>query len=260
MAAPRSDAGASPDRRFGRRTLPVLCYHRVLPAAPAGSRLSIHVTREVFARQLRQLHRRGMKTITFADLLDDKPPPRRSVILSFDDGYRDNYEHLLPLLEEYDARAVIFALGERSLRTNVWDSARGEPEAALMSDAELRACHASGRVEIGSHGLRHHRLPALDDEELERELTASKSSLEAVLGAPVCAFAYPYGEWGPRERDAVARAGYAYGVATDHGAPIAHDPYAVARRIVFTGTTALGFYKKTSPWYPRYRRLLGRPA
>ncbi|MGH8273595.1 MAG: polysaccharide deacetylase family protein [Gammaproteobacteria bacterium] len=246
--------------RLAGRALPILCYHRVVPAPPEGTRLNIHVTCADLARQLRQLRRRRMMTITFADLLSERPLPKRPVILSFDDGYRDNHEYLLPLLEEHDARAVVFALGDRDLRFNRWDSETGEPEAALMTDAELRACAASGRVEIGSHGLAHRHLTQLDETALARELTASKAGLEAVVGKPVHAFAYPYGEWGPRERDAVARAGYAVGVATDRGLPIEQDRYAVARRIMFSATTPFGFYKKTSNWYPRYRRLLGRPG
>lgn len=256
MIADRPDLAV----RLAGRSLPILCYHRVVPAQPEGTRLNIHVTCAALARQLRQLRRRRMTTLTFADLLADKPLPKRPVILSFDDGYRDNYEYLLPLLEEHDARAVVFALGDRSLRVNRWDSAAGEPEAALMTDAELRACVASGRVEIGSHGFAHRRLPELDEAELAHELTASKTALEAIVGKPVRTFAYPYGEWSPRERDAVAAAGYAFGLATDRGVPIEQDRYAAARRIMFSATSAFGFYKKTSSWYPRYRRLLGRPG
>ncbi len=244
--------------RLGRRALPILCYHRVVPEALPDSKINIHVNREVLDRHLTQLRRRGMTPITFTDLLGDTPLPRRPVMLTFDDGYRDNHEYLLPLLEKHDARAVIFALGDRSIRSNVWDSARGEPAASLMSDTELRACHASGRIEIGSHGLSHRRLGDLSANALEHELVASKSALETLLGIPVHAFAYPYGEWGSREREAVERAGYAFGIATDHGALLTHDRYAVARRIIFPGTSSFGFYKKTSRWYPRYRRLLGR--
>ncbi len=248
------------ERRLGRRALPILCYHRVVPEAPANSKINIHVTRDALARQLAQLRRRGMTPITFADLLGSEPLPRRPVILTFDDGYRDNHECLLPLLEEYDARAVIFVLGDRDLRTNVWDSEYGAPPVPLMSDAEVRDCHASGRIEIGSHGLTHCNLLELSAEALEHELAASKSALETLIDAPVRAFAYPYGYWSARERDAVARAGYTFGITTDHGTPFIHDRYAIARRIVFPNTSNFGFYKKTSRWYPRYRRLLGRPA
>jgi peptidoglycan/xylan/chitin deacetylase (PgdA/CDA1 family) len=239
------------------RAIPILCYHRVLVEAPSGGP-PIYVTSDALARQLRQLRRRGFATITFADLLADEALPKRPIILSFDDGYRDNYQHLLPLLEAHEARAVVFALGDRGLRTNRWDAVAGAPEAPLMNDAEIAACAASGRIEIASHGLTHRHLGKLDDAELARELAASKAALEAVSGQAVTSFAYPWGEWSPRERDAVAAAGYQFGVATDRGLPLGEDCLAVARRIMFPGTTAFGFYKKTSAWYPRYRRLLGR--
>lgn len=236
----------------------ILCYHRVLREPPPDTTLNIHVTRDALAAQLAQLRRRGMTTVTFADLLSGAALPPRPVILTFDDGYRDNHEILLPLLEEHDARAVVFALGDRSLRSNAWDRARGEPDAPLMTDAELRACQASGRIEIGSHGMSHRRLAELSDTELDYELSASKSALENLTGAPVHAFAYPYGEWSERERDAVERAGYAFGIATDRGVPLARDRFAAGRRIVFPDTGRFGFYKKTSGWYLRYRRVLGR--
>jgi len=238
--------------------LPILCYHRVVPEAPADSKINIHVTCETLDRHLSQLRRRGMVPITFADLTSDAPLSGRPVILTFDDGYRDNHQYLLPLLEKHDARAVIFALGDRALETNEWDSGCGETPVPLMSDAEIRECHASGRIEIGSHGLTHRSLLGMSAGDLEHELVASKSELEDLIGAPVTAFAYPYGYWGKRERDAVERAGYLYGITTDAGTPLSRDRYSAGRRIVFPDTGRFGFFKKTSRWYPRYRRLLGR--
>lgn len=257
-AVEQSYLDARIERRLGSRSLPVLCYHRVVPEPPADPGPNIHVTTAMLAGHLRQLRLRGMRTITFSDLLGEGPLPRRPVMLTFDDGYQDNHRHLLPLLEHFDARAVIFALADRSLATNAWDAAYPGPAHALMNAVELRACHDSGRVEIASHGLTHEHMPQLPPDALARETQDSKHRLEDLIGTSVCSFAYPYGEWGPRERDAVEAAGYAFGVATDQGQPLLRDRFAIARRIVFPGTGRFGFYKKTSRWYPRYRRLLGR--
>lgn len=240
------------------RGIPILCYHRVVEAAPSGSRANIYVTRDALAAQLDGLARRGFTTITFADLLAEAPLPKRPVILTFDDGYRDNYEHLLPLLESRRARAVVFALGNRTLRVNAWDTPHGEPEAPLMSDAELRSCCASGLVEIGAHGLNHRPLPSLPEADLDEELEGSKAALEDLLGVAVRAFAYPYGAWGERERERVGCAGFSFGIATDRGRSLAEDRFAAARRLIFPGTDGFGFWKKTSSWYPYYRRALGR--
>jgi len=248
------------DDQLADLDLPVLCYHRVVPKTQAQASSTIHVTCAALDRQLRQLRRRGMTPVTFADLVGAGALPKRPVMLTFDDGYRDNHEHLLPLLEKHDARAVVFALGDRKLTSNHWDRATDMPQATLMNDAELKACVASGRIEIGSHGLTHRRLRDLDDAALDEELRASKTNLEALSGQTVLTFAYPWGEWRERERAAVARAGYRFAVATDHGRSFSEDRLAISRRIMFPHTTSFGFYKKTSRWYPAYRRLFGRTA
>lgn len=247
-------------RRLARRSVPILCYHRVVTAPPKDSRVNIYITKDALASHLRQLHRRRMTPITFSDLLSAERLPERPVILSFDDGYRDNYEYLLPLLHDFAARAVIFVLGDRTLTSNRWDAAAGEPEAALMTDSELRRCHASGLVEIGAHGFSHRRLPELPDRELDREFAGSKQVLETIIEAPVRSFAYPYGAFGARERRRVAAAGFSFGVATDRGVPLERDRYAIARRLIFPATGNFGFYKKSSTWYSRYRHLCGRTA
>lgn len=242
----------------GFRELPVLTYHRVVPAPPRDSRFNVYITRAELDRQLATLKARGFETLTFRDVAAGRRA-RKPVILTFDDGYADNHDNLLPLLERHDARAVIFALGDRRIRTNAWDAALGEPEAALMDDAQLRACHASGRIEIGSHGLRHRHLRELDDAALAREVGESKRALEALLGADVLSFAYPYGEYGAREVEAVRRAGYLFGIGTVTGpVRIGVDRYRIRRIPIFPNTDRFGFWKKTSGFYLRYCKLKGK--
>ncbi len=238
--------------------LPVLTYHRVVRDPPSDSRFNVYITAAELQRQLAALKARGYETITFRDMAEGRRV-RKPIILTFDDGYADNYQHLLPLLERHDARAVIFALGDRGIRTNAWDAALGEPQAALLDDAQLRACHASGRVEIGSHGLTHRHLPQLDDAALAREVRESKRALERLLGAEVLAFAYPYGEYGAREVAAVKEAGYAFGVGTVNGPRrIGADRYRIRRITMFPNASRFGFWKKTSGFYLRYCQLKGK--
>ena len=250
---------AALSQRLARyREIPVLTYHRVVEVEPAGSRFRIFVTRDELAEQLANLRKRGFTPVTFKDLLDG-PLPKKPVILTFDDGYEDNYLNLLPLLEKYDARAVIFALGDRGITTNYWDVPEGEPEAALMSDAQLRACHDSGRIEIGSHGLRHRHLPQLGADELATELQQSRDTLSALLGTEIVSFAYPYGDYAEREVEAVRAAGYRFGVATVSGpVSLADDLYRVRRVQVFPATKPFAFWKKTSGYYYRYCKWKGK--
>lgn len=243
-------------RRFGE--VPVLTYHRVLKMPPVGSKHNIYVTVDELEAQIINLKRRGFEFATFKDIVRGVRP-KKPVILTFDDGYADNYENLLPLLERHGARAVIFVLGDRSIRNNYWDMAKGEPEATLMSDAEVLACHNSGLIEIGAHGMSHTRLAELSDSLADYEVRESKRSLEKLLGTEVVSFAYPYGEYNPRHVISVREAGYAFGVATVSGpVAMADDRMRVRRITMFPGTTPFQFRKKTSGWYLRYCRLKGK--
>ncbi len=243
-------------RRF--REVPILMYHRVTRGEVAGSRHKIYVTVEQLRAQLKSLKRRGFESVTFADLVAGKRV-RRPVMLTFDDGYQDNYENLLPLLEEFDYRAVIYALADPALGQNLWDIPGGEPAAPLMSEAQLLACHRSGRIEIGSHGLSHAHLPQLTEQALQRELVDSKTYLESLLGTEVLSFAYPYGDCSSRECRAVADAGYLFGVATVSG-PLhpAEDFYRIRRINLMPKDQGARFWKKTSGFYLRYCRWKGK--
>jgi len=240
------------------RELPVLTYHRVVAEPPGDSRFNIYVTQSELDRQLAALRRRGFETVTFRDIAEGRRV-RKPVILTFDDGYADNYEHLLPLLARHEAKAVIFALGDRSIDSNVWDVALGEAASELMNDAQLRACQASGRIEIGSHGMAHRHLPPLDDTALAWEVRESKRVLEALIGEEVVSFAYPYGEYGSREVGAVKQAGYVFGIGTVNGPlHIGADRYRIRRITMFPNTNRFGFWRKTSGYYLRYCRLKGK--
>ncbi|MBI3772486.1 MAG: polysaccharide deacetylase family protein [Gammaproteobacteria bacterium] len=240
------------------REIPVLTYHRVLKLPPAGSRHNIYVTVDELEAQIISLKRRGFEFVTFKDIVHGAHP-KKPVILTFDDGYKDNFENLLPLLERYGARAVIYVLGDRGIRNNYWDMADGEPEAPLMNDAEVLACHHSGLVEIASHGMTHARLSELSDVLADYEIRESRQVLEKLLGAEVVSFAYPYGEYGPRNVISVRETGYAFGVGTVSG-PVAmvDDRMRVRRITMFPGTTPMQFRKKTSGWYLRYCKLKGK--
>ncbi len=240
------------------REIPVLMYHRVVPESPKGTINNIHVTRSELSAQLTSLVRRGFEFVTFQDLTAGARP-KKPVILTFDDGYRDNHDYMLPILKHHHARAVIYALADRTLKSNRWDIPSGEPEAMLMDDAELKACHDSGIIEIASHGLRHRYLTELSGAELKEEVARSREQLEHLIGDEVVSFAYPYGIYGSREVAAVRSAGYQFAVGTENG-PLypAEDRWRIRRIAIFSGSGGFSFWKKSSGFYNRYRRIRGK--
>jgi peptidoglycan/xylan/chitin deacetylase (PgdA/CDA1 family) len=239
----------------GFKEIPVLTYHRVLKHKPEGSRFNIFVSVDELEVQTQNLKRRGFELITFKDI-GNGIRAKKPIILTFDDGYEDNYHNLLPLLRKYNAKAVIYVLGDRAIRSNYWDVARGEPEASLMNDEQVLICRDSGLVEIGSHGLSHRHLSCLNDEGSEHEILASKYALEQLLNEEVLSFAYPFGDFGVRETELVRKAGYIFGLATVSG-PIkmADDLMRVRRITMFPNTSDTRFWKKTSGYYLCYCRL-----
>jgi peptidoglycan/xylan/chitin deacetylase (PgdA/CDA1 family) len=180
------------------------------------------------------------------------------VILTFDDGYADNHTLALPLLRERGMKAVVFLIGDARITTNVWDAAEGEPELPLLDAGQIREMVAQG-IEFGSHTRSHARLAGLAPERLRAEVAGSKRAIEERVGEPVLALCYPYGAVDQAAKQAVADAGYAFGVASDSGPlTIGQDLLEIRRAQVFPGTTDFGFRKKTSAWYLRYRQLMKR--
>jgi len=245
----------------GRR-LPVVMYHRIVEKPPVESRHGTWVTSQRLAAQLDSLVRRRVTTLTFRDyaayLAGDQPLPSKPVILTFDDGYADNYTLALPLLRERGMKAVVFVIGDARITTNVWDAAEGEPVLPLLDRRQIREMAEQG-IEFGSHTRSHPRLAGLDPGRLRVEVAGSKRAIEERVGAPVISLCYPYGSVDGAAKEAVADAGYAFGVASDSGPlRIGEDLYEIRRAQIFPSTTAFGFWKKTSGWYLGYRQLMKR--
>ena len=242
--------------------MPVLMYHKI-PDAPLATRHQTYVTKENFARHLAYFHRRGLTPITFADYLrfarGERPLadfPARPLVLTFDDGYLDNYTNLLPLMQRYGYRGVLYLLGDSDLRHNQWDLAADptEPRAALLSPAQRRAFVAAG-WEIGAHTMSHPRLTTLPLPAATEEIQRSKHALETALETEIVSFAYPYGDLNEDVKAAVRAAGYALGIATDTGGlHLEADRMQVFRVNMFPNETTGSLFKKTSPWYRRYYR------
>ena len=242
--------------------MPVLMYHKIPDEAP-NTKHQIFVTKENFAKHLAYFKSQQLTPITFRDYQDfasGRRPlaefPKRPIVLTFDDGYVDNYTNLLPLMQQYGYRGVLYLLGDFEVRHNQWDLAADptEPRADIMSETQKRAFVAAG-WEIGAHTQTHPRLVALPPAEAAAEIASSKAELERRLGIEVQTFAYPYGDLSPETKRLVAEAGFRYAVATDSGGlHLEDDRLQIFRINMFPHETGSSLFKKTSSWYRRYYR------
>jgi peptidoglycan/xylan/chitin deacetylase (PgdA/CDA1 family) len=184
--------------------------------------------------------------------------PRRSVVLTFDDGCRCFAEHALPALAQRGMTATVFAVSQEVGGENEWDQAAGERRERLLAAEELRELADQG-VEIGSHGRLHRDLTTCSGEDLEGEAAGSRHELEEALGRPVHTFCYPYGRWDHRARAAVEAAGYLAAVTIeDHGAGVADDPtdlLSLPRAFLLPGEGRLERRLKASGRYRHWKRL-----
>jgi peptidoglycan/xylan/chitin deacetylase (PgdA/CDA1 family) len=99
-----------------------------------------------------------------------------------------------------------------------------------MTDSEVRALMADGLVTIGAHTVTHPVLSAVGAAACRREITVSKWACEALVGVPIAAFAYPYGDFDAQAREAVKAAGFKFACSTQPGpAGAASDTFALPR-------------------------------
>jgi len=221
----------------------MLMYHAVSPGR-ARPDWPWAISVQQFCEQLDFLVSEGYAIPTMGELAASPPEkwPARTAVITFDDGYVDNLS-AVEELHKRNMRATWFIVSGSIGHEPAWPG-DGRPAGRLLSGPELQAMQACG-MEIGSHGVRHLRLPALDDDALKQELTESKATLETILGTPVGSFAYPYGAWDERCIAAVRQAGYSAACTTRTGWALRdNSPYQIRRLTVFNTDTPGSFVRK----------------
>lgn len=211
----------------------ILMYHVVdEPRSPREARFCVRPAD--FARQMASLRSLGYRPVALEEIVDGTAGPD-AVAVTFDDGFEATCENAPAVLRACDIPATLFAVSQRLGRDNDWMHSRGLPRRPLASASRLRGLARAG-VAIGSHSRTHPRLTELAPAELQREVAQSRDELEDLLGQAVRTFAYPYGAYDGRVRDAVQAAGYRAACSTRPGFNReAEDRFALRRIDVFGG-------------------------
>jgi len=159
--------------------VPVMMYHSVSHGWPNSS---ICVTPQTLEHHFRYLLEHGYTPIWFEDLehVEDYEKP---VILTFDDGWQNNYTNLLPLVKKYQVKVTIFAV------CRYLEKKGGNH----MTKAEALEMYECGYVSFQSHMYRHVDLRTLTPEKQERQMQRSRLYLTRLFGKEPCAMSYPYG-------------------------------------------------------------------
>jgi len=250
-------AGGAPHRG----TIRVLCYHAIADLEGAPVLEEYGVPPEEFARQLRILtrHFHPIDGDELARFLQGAGVPRRAVLVTFDDCYRDLYDSGLPLLRRRHVAALAFAVSGAVGGMNAWDEHLGAVQLELLDASPLKALTEEG-IEIGVHSRTHRRLDRLPPAELRDEVEGSAADLEALgLGRPRF-LAYPHGAWNEDARNAAIAAGLVAAFTVNPGSVRpGSDPYALPRIEIFRADSGWKFLWKVAragrPLRPRSLRL-----
>ncbi|MBR8461691.1 polysaccharide deacetylase family protein [Campylobacter sp. faydin G-105] len=201
----------------------ILMYHMISDHLPknASKFNRLRVKPEEFERQLIWLKNNGFKSYTLNELINLKHIPPKSIVLTFDDGYKDNFTNAFTLLKKYGFKATIFIVINRfnadwasdKDTKNKSTELNAEP---MLSNEDVREMIASGLIEIGSHTLNHVNLPTLTETQKVNEIKSSKEQIEKIFSISCNTFAYPFGFFDDASVLAVKNANYTVAITTQN--------------------------------------------
>ncbi|MCX6146991.1 MAG: polysaccharide deacetylase family protein [Candidatus Kapabacteria bacterium] len=243
---------------LSKKHIPILMYHKITDSA-IETKHQTYITKDNFKKHLDFFKSQKFTLITFVDLenfISGKTHqslfPKKPLILTFDDGYKNNFKNLLPLMNEYGFKGVLYLLGDSSIEYNFWDADTGDHKDELMNSDERKEFVKAG-WEIGAHSITHRNFTEISLDEVKEEIQESKYKLEQELNINIISFAYPTGLYNQEVIEITKASGIKYGTATDTGGlRIQNDFFRIFRASMFPQDKLFEIWKKTSSWYRDY--------
>jgi len=244
---------------MGKNRIRIIQYHRICDLPETDDVMSfLGVTIRAFDDQMDFLYRNGFNVITLEELIDCKENnlelPLKTIVLTFDDGFRDNYINAFPILEKYKLKGTFFLvtdcigsdkifhwlkLGKPSL-----DHARDNEQYWLpLKRKDILAMDAQGAC-FGSHSKNHNSLIQLNESTAMEELRGSKEYLEELLQKPVRCFCYPFGDENQSVNNLIQVAGYNAAVTTEMGSNTLNSDFLRLRRIPVNDQDSLAKFSR----------------
>lgn len=278
-----------PDLFRTREEVRVLMYHKVSNLPPEEKAPYCNVTVDAFEAQMKYLFENKVEVLTLKGLgrrLRRKrlPGSRKQggslhpkVVITFDDGFQDNYLYAYPILKKYHLQATFFVIVDYIGRQTFFEHLQWD--APALADREKHPNHwlpmtwemlnemKENGMSIGSHTCSHRSLAKLSRAEIKEEVGHSKKILEEKLQTEVSSFSYPfgsptYGDFSPMTEEALKKAGYAVACTTGWGAnEMGDNPYTLKRIPIYDHDTLFDFKCKiygASDWVEKCKILWQR--
>lgn len=201
------------------RGIPVFLWHSV----GEGTSGDYDVPAEEFDRELAMIKAHGATVITLDQLFDARYQggelPKKSVVLTFDDGLACLYRAAMPVLKKHKMVAEVFVVGAFTAEDEAHRVVHHDKHGAhpYLIWPELIEMNRSGVFKIQSHSMTHRKHTQLSEAEKYAELADSKRLLSQRLGVPINFYAYPYGGFSTFYRDQTEKVGYRGALAVQKG-------------------------------------------
>lgn len=191
---------------YSKAAIPVLLYHSV---DNSGSVISIKPTE--FYEQMKYLKYAGYRTASLTEFVQslnrDVNSISKTVVITFDDGFKNNYSEAFPILRKYGFTATIFLATNYIGGVCSWDKHKSIPDIPLLSWQEIKQMSDYG-IDFGAHSCSHCYLTRLSKDKLKAELLNSKSIIEEKLGKPIRFFSHPYMNFSHKTMQAAKECGF----------------------------------------------------
>ena len=196
--------------------IPILMYHSIDDSLAAAC-----VSPKCFEKQMAYLKHVGYQAVdldaVFSYMTIGAPLPSKPIVITFDDGYRDNMENAYPILKKYGMCATIFLTTGYLGYSNNWCASDGVTQRPLMTWKEVKEAAKESFLSFQPHTCSHPKLTQIPVEQMREELIRSKLAIEDKLGEPCHHFAYPYGDLNETVRDMVKEVGFRTACSTQWG-------------------------------------------
>jgi len=213
---------------------PVLMYHEIGNIKDTKSPYTdLFVSPQDFEAQIKYLSD-NKYTFLFPEELNYADSCDKSVVITIDDGYDNNYTEAFRILKKYNAKATIFVIAD-FINTP-----------GYLSKDQINDMAQSGLVSIGSHSMTHLDLSILDSVKLEYEMKESKELLESIIGKTVTSISYPFGNYTKQSLE-TAKIYYRVGFSVQQGTT--DDPFTIKRVVIPKDCSMDTFIKRLTTYH-----------